>query len=728
MKKNTSFNKKFSNSISLNINDKRINALKKKYFDSDRSFSGNQELENIFKAIESESFQINELNFNTADLLSIYIRRNRDKVNAIIKEISNFFSKVKIIPELLIQCLNGVFNCLIENNQIISFISLMIPILIKSLYQIKSSNSPALDKLNNFIGKLLKKGGIYIRELIENNIDDLFEQFTDDEKYIEDGNRKLISIQLFCQIFKNSSLLAFTKIIGKDGFDKFLRVIDCYKDNKKEIRIITGELIISFMGMFTGRDKESKYFYLKLIYDYITGEYNENISNSNDIPSDYNIVSGYMVVVKSLNLSEPSFFKNNSIYEELINNLSKCAESNSINIKKEFIKFMPELYYLNKNKFKEKHEKKFLEYINSILNVKTNIEILNHALLTLGKFSYIINNESLQIFINKFFSLVTSLFSKNTIDDKLLKCLSYFLNNKNKIIINQIKSINLVSILSKLFKTPITTSKIDYLVSIMNFYNNDDLENIITTIISLNVVSFILCGEYFNLENFNKAIGNKKKFINSSLSNTLIIIRNDLGSQISEQNNNDIPIKNNLIESSKLSNDQIQFILNGLTILSLIPNNLFFKDMLIFFNDKLVPVLNVVPNKIYQKIADLLLCNFAKIYQDDVNLSEDILDNIIESFISSELTKNIEIQIYIAKIFSQKEIIGNFLSKNKNSFFLKTLGELILQKENKIKEEIIQFIHKLILMNCDKIFYIVYIKKIIFNILFKFYNINDIYY
>jgi len=196
-----------------------------------------------------------------------------------------------------------------------------------------------------------------------------------------------------------------------------------------------------------------------------------------------------------------------------------------------------------------------LEYINSLLNLKTNIEMLNQALLTLGKFSYIINNESFQIFFNKFFSLVTSLFSRNTIDDEVLECLSYFLNNKNKIIINQIKSINLISILSKLFKTPITTSKINYLVSIMIFYNNDDLENIITSIISLNVASFILCGEYFNLENFNRAIGNKKKFINSNLSNSLIIIRNDLGSQISEQNNNDIPIKNNLIQSSKLSND-----------------------------------------------------------------------------------------------------------------------------------------------------------------------------
>jgi len=727
-KKNMSFYKNYSSSLSLNINNKRTNTLKKISFNLDKSFSENQELANIFNAIESESSQINELKFKTVDLLSIYIRKNRNKVNETIKEISYFFSQAKIDPELLIQCIDGVYNSLMENNQIINFLYLMVPILIKSLYQIKSPDSSTIDKLNNFIGKSLKQGGIYIRELIESNIDHLLGEFTNDEKYIEVGNRKKISIQLLCQIFKNSSLLAFNKIIGKDGFDKFLRVINCFKDNKKEIREITGELIINFIKMFVGRDKETKYFYLKLIYDYILKEYNENLSNSKNIPSDYNVVSGYMIVVESINLSEPSFFKDSSVYKELIKNLSKCTESNDINIKKEFIKFMPKLYYLNKNEFKEKYIDQILEYINSLLNLKTNIEILNQILLTLGRFSYIINDKNCQIFINQFFSLVNSLFAKNTIDDELLKCLADFLNNKNKINIDQIKSIDLVSIISKLFKTSLTTSKIDYLVSIMKFYNNDNLENIIASITSLNIVSFILCGEYFSLEHFNKSIGNKKKFINSKLSNTLINIRNDLGSQISEQNNNDISIKNNLIESSKLTNVQIQFILNGLTLLSLIPNDLFFKDMFLFLNDKLLPVLELVPKTIYKKIADLLLSDFVKIYQDDINLSEYIFNNIIESFISSEIDdKDAEMQIYIFQIFSKKKIFVEILLKDKTSSIMRSLGELLLHKENNIKEKVIKLMHEFILIDDrDKNFYFIYVKKIIFDIVFKFYYLNDI--
>ena len=170
MRKKMSYYKNYSNSLSLNINDKRTNTLKKISFNSDQSFSENQELSNIFKAILTESSQITELKFRTNNLLSIFIRKNRNKVNETITDVSYFFSKVKINPELLIQCVDGVFNSLMENNQIIRFLNLMMPILINSLYQIKLQNSSTIDKLNNFIGKLIKKGGIYIRELIENNI------------------------------------------------------------------------------------------------------------------------------------------------------------------------------------------------------------------------------------------------------------------------------------------------------------------------------------------------------------------------------------------------------------------------------------------------------------------------------------------------------------------------------------------------------------------------------
>lgn len=58
---------------------------------------------------------------------------------------------------------------------------------------------------------------------------------------------------------------------------------------------MTGEVIIHFIKLFTGSDKETKIFYLKLIYKYVLDEYNENLENNNDIPNDYNILSGYII-------------------------------------------------------------------------------------------------------------------------------------------------------------------------------------------------------------------------------------------------------------------------------------------------------------------------------------------------------------------------------------------------------------------------------------------------
>ena len=62
-KKNMSFYKNYSSSLSLNFDDKRTNTLKNISFNLDQSFSENKELANLFNSIESESSQKNELSY-----------------------------------------------------------------------------------------------------------------------------------------------------------------------------------------------------------------------------------------------------------------------------------------------------------------------------------------------------------------------------------------------------------------------------------------------------------------------------------------------------------------------------------------------------------------------------------------------------------------------------------------------------------------------------------------
>ena len=727
-------NKIYINRLSFNnSNTKRTNTSKMISINSKENninFGSNDELRNIFNSILSETSKSNEIKFNSNELLSNYIKKNRNKINETLIEISKFFDNIKINSDLLIQCIDDVFNSLMEFNQIINFLNLMVPVLIKSLYQIKAQNLSLINKLTTIIGKIIKQGGIYIRELIENNIDMLFDHFNDDEdNYLNEGNTKIISIQLLCQIFKNSPLLAFNKIVGKNGFDRFLKVIDCYKDFKKEIRIITGELIMHFIRMFTGRDKETKFFYIKLIYDYVLEDYNENLENNNNVLNDHNIVSGYIIVVESINLSEPSFFKDPSVYLELLNNLFKCTDSNNINIKKEFIKFIPELYHINKNEFKLKYEKQFFEYFATLLNLKTNSEIRNQLLLTLGKFSYIIKNDGYKIIINQFISLLISLISDKTLlDDELLKCLSDLINNKISIFIDKIKYIDVLTLLSRIFKSSLSSSKIDYLVSVMKFYSNDSIENIITTITSLNAISYILFDELFVLDNFKKSGGSRKKSINQKLHNILINMRVDISANISMQNNSDIlNIKTIVDKNLKYNNNNIQLILNSLTLFSLIPNNLFYKDMFIFLNDKLLPLLTFVPNKIYKKIFDLLVCDFVQIYQDDINLSEKIFHNISECILSTALEeRNLKTQIYCFKILNRKEkSIEKFLCYQ-NNFNLKLFAEISKIKENNLKEIIIKESSIFALKDPNKNYYFVFVEKNIFSMVFNFYYLEDI--
>ena len=684
----------------------------------------NDDLNSIFSSILKESFNNKETKFNTSDLLSIFIRKNRNITNQTLKEISQFFdSNDSINPELLIQCMDSIYNSLIDKKQIINFINLNLPVMIKSLNKINinAQNITTINRMYFYIGKYLNKGGIYIRELVEKNIDILLEIFNPKKPKPKD-NAKLISLKLLSQILKNSPTLSFNKLVAKDCFDTFLNVTDCYKDANKDIRVANGILIYNFLQMFTGRDRETKYFYLRLLYEKINLEFTTSLKKNKEIPKDYLILSGLFITIENINLSEPLFFRDISNFTSLIKNLFKCFDSKNNNIKIEFIKFIPKLYKLNKTEFKDNYENQFLGKINNILNKDTHHDIKNALFATIGKLSYYLEDESYNFFIDKFFTLIKSLIlEKKYIDDDLIKCLSDLLNNKKSAYIKQIKSINIQEFLPKLFETFFSTTKIDYLISLMKFYESNSEENITTVIISLNVVSHIICGDFFNLENFAKIY--KKNIFNEGLQQTLLEIRENIFKSYKD----DIYRKKTLSENFKLKINNLQIILNALTLFSLIPNNLFFKDMFIFFNDKLLPLLEFAPIKIYKKIIDLLEKDFIKIYPDDINLSDYIFHNIIESIFTTSLNEqNIKIQNYSFKMISKKEKLVEYCFKDKNLDILKIFGFYSAINEIITQERIIKTMSEIALKDSDKNFYYVFVKKAIYSITFKFYYLDDL--
>ena len=142
--------------------------------------------------------------------------------------------------------------------------------------------------------------------------------------------------------------------------------------------------------------------------------------------------------------------------------------------------------------------------------------------------------------------------------------------------------------------------------------------------------------------------------------------------------------------------------------------------MFIFFNDRLLPLLEFAPIKIYKKIIDLLTCEFVKIYQDDLNLSEYIFHNIIESIFTTSLNEqNSKIQIYSFKTITKKEKLMEFCFKQKNFDILKIFGYYSTINEIVSQERIIKTVSEIALKDPDKNFYFIFVKKAIYSICFK---------
>ena len=117
---------------------------------------------------------------------------------------------------------------------------------------------------------------------------------------------------------------------------------------------------------------------------------------------------------------------------------------------------------------------------------------------------------------------------KKYIDDNLIKCLSDLMNNRRRVFIVQILSINVMKMLPKLFKSFFSLTKVEYLISLMKFYENNSVENMAAAIISLNIISYNICGDIFNFEYFNKNSNIKKIFMNQNLSEILLDIKKGL--------------------------------------------------------------------------------------------------------------------------------------------------------------------------------------------------------
>ena len=702
------------------------------------------ELEDIFTSIKRESNSKCVPPYNSVKVLSLYIRRNRNSIEETISKLSQTLEQnIDINANLIVNIVNSILVILTEKSQIISFLNKILVILVRKLNNIK--NLTLIETVNNTIGNLIKIGGIYIRKLLGDIIDDLLKKFTNlDLKNIKNENFVFSSILLLCKIIENASLFAYNKITEPSNFVIFQKIIENYKDQKYEVRFAVGELIKQFNHMIKNRDYKTKFSYEQLVFYRVIDIYKAHLKENNDAPNNLYYYLGLIEVARNIYISDPSFLKNQDQYRILFELLMKCHNSKNNQIKIEFIKFVPELFQINKEIFTKKYIKKFLEYCNKFLNLKANNDIRNAVLMTLGSLSLLIKKETFDICNEQLISLLKSLImEKNIFDIEIFKCLADLLNNKENLYLEAVVTkFDIFSILSKLFKNGLSTYKIEFLISIMTAFSSFSKQHVSTVIASLNVVSLILWDEDFKLEYFFKEIEDKiDNFIDPKLEGILANIKKYIRRYMSTLTNNnenntiensdkiiDYDISSSWYNKSKCLNDW-RIMIFALTLFSQIENNLFLKDMLIFYNDKILPFLLFSSNKIKKKILELILCKFVRIYSDDINHSSYILNNIIDSIRNLIISSNdIPIRIFAFNILHKKTLLLDIILQRQERFFNKLMGILSTDEDEKIKEKLIQTIGILADLSEDKNYFITFVKRNISNILFSVKNYEDIIY
>ena len=704
------------------------------------------DLNAIFDKIKAESASsVPSTTYQSILLLSFYIRRNRQNLDEIIKKISFFLNSNsgEINNKLLVSIINMVLNLLTENNHIINFVNMTLPILVNYLTFYNKSLS-SFEEINTTIGRLIKTGGDSIKLIIEKNIESLMARFIKEDEFTNPKfeNKKFALIQYLCKIMENSSLYIFNKIKEKNTFEIFLGILDYFKDPKPEVRYIIGELVKQFIHMISERDRKTKDEYILIIYNYVYCQYVIHAHISNGEPSNSDMVKGLLIILQKIYFSEPSFFKDASLYTRLVENLMECK--NSIKYPQvliEFIKFVPQLLQMNKDLFIEHFLKDFLEFANALLNINTSYEIRNALLLTLGTLSLVVDRESFDSTLTNLLSLIKTLFKeKDILDKEVVKCLSDMFSNKDNVYLEAIrKELNLFEILKKLFRTSVSNYQLEFLQSIMSGFNNFSREHITTAIISLNVVSLILCDDNYDLQYFYQNTDeNTQQLISPQLSLILSEASKNIKKNISNQYtesvsdgetenmNKTAPV---YIKCKCLNNQKL--IIGALRLFSKVRHSLFGKDMLIFYDKKIIPFLSFATSNVIKKILDIVSCKFIKVYEDDINLSTYTLNNILDSINNTLITnKDISVVLYAIDTINKKPLFVDYVLQRKDIFISRIIGNLSdPYMDDFLKEKLIKTIGLLASSNSkynDKKYFITLVRKNIKTFLYTIENTDDI--
>ena len=681
-----------------------------------------QELTAILNQLKSKNETSKEL---TLKQLTSFLNNNREYVDEIIEEMSKFFDSEKqsIEETYFYKIITNICSKLEENNlSTTKFINKIFPILMLRIYYY-SQNKPKDDTLLfNVLSDLTKKCENNVGQ-IEFNLNTVFEKLRD-EKNPPDDSTKYALITVLEKFLHNAPLICFSKIMKSTN--GFKTIISDFNHREENIRIAVQKLVEEFLLILLNKDAHvRKEKTESIIYDTCIKEYIDK-KNNNDFTTH-----GLVLILKALTVKKNNiineFFKEK--YKIFLDFLYSNLPTEKINIKISIIEALPSFCeYLPIIL----EEKEYLEYFRKIMSTlldtyddkKTDEKIKTEILKAFGKLCLI---ESLkQCFSEKILAIIgiirNDIIENKIFNEYILDCLSDFMTFYNEEFI-AILPFNIYY--EKMFSNGLKESHINFLKKLLTQYEKDSKENIQIIISMLNVISFLITEKEFSFKNTQKIFkiivnnenkGQQKPKEGEHDKKILALTRIEQDPKIVNYNlnlNNDDmqyfyntgKVISNYIKEKKdkfldLSNE----IKIALILLGFINNEMFEKDILNFYIQKCINILNNSDKDIKRKVIEL--ANSSWIPKTDPKKKafseiEYSFNYILEYFINVLLNDpDEEIKLLILKVLDDERY---FKYISKNNYFVNFVS-IIEYDNNPIKEKAIEIISKIISYNHDIVY------------------------
>ena len=666
-----------------------------------------QDLTVILNQLKSKNETYKELSLKQ---LTSYLNNNREYVDEIIEEMSKFLDNEKqsLDDTFFYKIVKSFCSKLEEYNlSTTKYINKIFPLLMAKIYYYKEINKNEDILLFDIISDFTKKCENNVGQ-IEFNLNTVFEKLKDEKNPPEDIIKYAL-ITVIKEFLHNAPLVSFSKIMKSTN--AFKQIISDFKHKDENIRKAVQKLIKEFLLVLFNKDASVRKKQTEnIIYDTCIKEYIDKKNNTEFINHGMVLVMQAFTVKKKDKINE--FFKEkfkiflDYLYANLIieKNLVKPYIIESFPYYCEYLSII-----LDESEYLEYFKKIMKALISIYSEKKIDEKIKSEILKAFGKLSLI---ESLKNPFSEQILVIIGIIRNDIIDSKvfnenILDCFSDFMTFYNQEFI-AILTFNIYY--EKMFSIGLKDKHINFLKKLLNQYEKDSKENIQIIICILNAISFIITDKEFNFKNSQKRLK-----IETNNENKLILKTNEpdlKGKNNSNLNEIDMQYFNNvgklistyIKEKKDKGIDYSNEIKTSLILLGLINNEIFVKDILRFYIEKCLYILNNTNKEIKKQIIRLANSPWIPKINNNQKLKTEIeyyYNYILEYFINLLLNEqDDEIKILILKTFNDERYY-EFLSKNQ---YFPNFVSIIEYDNNLIKEKVVEIISKIISYNYNLIY------------------------